>query len=102
MKRFIYISVILAGLTASSSCSFLDQVPEDELTLEMVFNDKTRTEDWLAGIYAGIPDPYWDYTNKAGYDVLGDDLTLPVEWTTFGWVPLHMIAGNWSPATTGK
>lgn len=50
MKRFIYISVILAGLTASSSCSFLDQVPEDELTLEMVFNDKTRTEDWLAGI----------------------------------------------------
>lgn len=99
MKRFIYLSVILAGLAASSSCSFLDQVPEDELTLEMVFNDKTRTEDWLAGIYAGLPDPYWDYMNKAGYDVLGDDLTLPVEWTTFGWVPLHMTAGNWSPAT---
>lgn len=81
------------------SCSFLDQVPEDELTLEMVFSDKTRTEDWLAGIYAGIPDPYWDYMNKAGYDVLSDDMVLPAAWTTFGWTALHMVAGNWSPAT---
>lgn len=99
MKALRYVFIVLAGAALLSSCSFLDQVPEDELTLEMVFNDKTRTEDWLAGIYAGIPDPYWGYMNKAGYDVLCDDLTLPVEWITFGWIPLQMASGNWSPAT---
>ena len=102
MKIRIYLILALAGFSLSASCSYLDQVPEDELTLEMVFNDKTRTEDWLAGIYAGIADPYWDYMNKAGYDTLGDDMTLPAAWTTFDWTVLHMVAGNWSPATEWK
>lgn len=102
MKIRIYLILALAGLSLSASCSYLDQVPEDELTLEMVFNDKTRTEDWLAGVYAGIADPYWDYMNKAGYDTLGDDMTLPTAWTTFDWTVLHMVAGNWSPATEWK
>lgn len=102
MKIRIYLTIVLAGFSLLASCSYLDQVPEDELTLEMVFNDKTRTEDWLAGIYAGIADPYWDYMNKAGYDMLGDDMTLPTAWTTFDWTVLHMVAGNWSPATEWK
>lgn len=102
MKIRIYLTIVLAGFSLLASCSYLDQVPEDELTLEMVFNDKTRTEDWLAGIYAGIADPYWDYMNKAGYDTLGDDMTLPTAWTTFDWTVLHMVAGNWSPATEWK
>ena len=102
MKIRIYLTIVLAGFSLLASCSYLDQVPEDELMLEMVFNDKTRTEDWLAGIYAGIADPYWDYMNKAGYDTLGDDMTLPTAWTTFDWTVLHMVAGNWSPATEWK
>lgn len=102
MKIRIYLTIVLAGFSLLASCSYLDQVPEDELTLEMVFNDKTRTEDWLAGICAGIADPYWDYMNKAGYDTLGDDMTLPTAWTTFDWTVLHMVAGNWSPATEWK
>ena len=102
MKIRIYLTIVLAGFSLLASCSYLDQVPEDELTLEMVFNDKTRTEDWLAGIYAGIADPYWDYMNKAGYYTLGDDMTLPTAWTTFDWTVLHMVAGTWSPATEWK
>ena len=66
MKIRIYLILALAGLSLSASCSYLDQVPEDELTLEMVFNDKTRTEDWLAGVSEGIAETYWDYMNKAG------------------------------------
>lgn len=97
MKTLKYTILLLTALFVS--CNYLDQVPEDELTLEMVFNDKTRTEDWLAGVYAGIPDPYWDFMRQAGYDTLGDDMTLPQAWTTFGWTVLHMVAGNWSPAT---
>lgn len=99
MKTFKYIIVSLSILPTAVSCDWLDQVPEDELTLEMVFNDKTRTEDWLAGVYAGIADPYWDYMKFAGYDAMSDDCTLPQAWTTFGWNILDMVAGNWSPAS---
>ena len=96
---FKYILIASSLLFALSSCNWLDQVPEDELTLEMVFNDKTRTEDWLAGVYAGIADPYWDHMKFAGYDAMSDDCTLPQAWTTFGWNILNMVAGNWSPAS---
>ena len=96
---FKYILIASSILCAASSCNWLDQVPEDELTLEMVFNDKTRTEDWLAGVYAGIADPYWDHMKFAGYDAMSDDCTLPQAWTTFGWNILNMVAGNWSPAS---
>ncbi len=42
-------------------CSdYLDNAPDDTLTMEMVFNDRTRTEDWLSGVYNRIPDNYWD------------------------------------------
>ena len=95
MKTVIYILPFLF----ITSCSYLDQVPEDELTIEMVFNDKTRTEDWLAGIYAGIADPYWDYMKLAGFDALSDDMVLPSAWTSFDWTVLYMVAGNWSPST---
>ena len=44
MKIRIYLILALAGFSLSASCSYLDQVPEDELTLEMVFNDKTPTQ----------------------------------------------------------
>lgn len=98
MKITKYLLTALLSLTFAS-CSYLDQVPEDELTLEMVFNDKTRTEDWLAGVYAGIADPYWDHMKLAGYDALSDEMTLPTAWTNFEWNVLHMVAGNWSPAT---
>ena len=56
MKLIKYLFVALV-LGAFSSCSdYLDKQPDDMLTLEMVFNDKTRTEDWLAGCYSSIPD----------------------------------------------
>ncbi len=99
MKNIYKIFTVLCLLTGATACNWLDQVPEDELTLEMVFNDKTRTEDWLAGVYAGIADPYWDHMKFAGYDAMSDDCTLPSAWTTFGWNILNMAAGNWSPAS---
>ena len=39
--------------------------------MEMVFNDRTRTEDWLSGVYNRIPDNYWDLLKVWGYDSMG-------------------------------
>lgn len=49
-------------LPAFLSCAdFLDKEPDDMLTLDMVFNDKRRTEDFLAGVYNLIPDPLYGF-----------------------------------------
>lgn len=59
MKLLKYIVLSFLGLFLSGCADYLDNAPDDTITMEMVFNDKTRTEDWLAGVYNRIPDPYW-------------------------------------------
>ncbi|WP_316838686.1 RagB/SusD family nutrient uptake outer membrane protein [Pedobacter gandavensis] len=58
MKKFIYISLI-ACLTVSSSCKkFLDQVPNDRLTLEETFTNRATAEKFLANVYNNVPDEF--------------------------------------------
>ncbi len=96
MKLLKYIGLAALCLTVNGCEDFLDNAPDDQLTLEMVFNDKTRTEDWLANIYTGIPDPYMPMVKNIGYDTVGDD-TSPSQ----GWLPwwggtlLNYRVGNW-------
>lgn len=75
-----YLGVSVACLVLNGCADFIDNAPDDQLTLEMVFNDKTRTEDWLANIYSKIPDPYWGYANKIGWEIAGDDMTASQRW----------------------
>lgn len=94
-----YIVVFLVVMLASSCTKFLDRMPDDQLTLDMVFNDKIRTEDWLAGIYTNIPDPYWGFTRDIGYDALSDDLAPSTGWEQFGWSIVSKQNGNWNTAS---
>lgn len=98
----IKLKVLFVALTLfSTSCSkFLDRMPDDQLTLEMVFNDKTRTEDWLAGIYSNIPDPYWGYARNVEIDPLSDDMAPSTGWEQFGWSIIGKQTGNWNPTTS--
>lgn len=52
------ISLLCFASLVLSSCQkgFLDQVPNDRLTLSQVFTSRTNTESFLADIYAEIPD----------------------------------------------
>lgn len=93
------LTFIIVALLSTSCVDYLDQVPDDELTIEMVFNDKNQTEEWLAGIYSSIPDPYWDYAKYAGFDPLSDDMSPSENWLTFDWEVINMMKGNWSPRT---
>lgn len=53
-------SIILVGLLTSLnfSCNddFLDQVPDDRLTLESTFKNRNTVEQYLANVYSQIPD----------------------------------------------
>lgn len=52
MKRTIQYFIMICFALCSSACDFLDQVPDDRLTLEQVFATRKNSEDYLATIYS--------------------------------------------------
>ena len=45
-------TLAIIGLFSVTSCTdYLDNAPDDILTLDMVFNSKNRTDELVAGIY---------------------------------------------------
>src|SRR3970040_2934600 len=101
MKNLYIKTVFLSwGLTLSYSCSdYLDKEDDTELTLDGVFNSKTKTEQWLAGCYSMIPDPLWGYQRDLGWEVLGDDMTPSQRWRNYGWEMIPIALGSWSTNT---
>lgn len=99
MKKIkIYIIATIALFLGSTSCNYLDYQPDDYLTMDMIFSDEIRTQDWLASVYSGVPSPMWGYFKDQGWNIMGDDLTIPFEWTQFGWMNVYNYTiGNWSP-----
>ncbi len=93
-KIFKYTIFVLIFLFAVPSCGFLDNAPDGQITLEMVFNDKNRTEEWLAAIYNKVPDPYTPMMQN--YDAYADDYSPSAGWEPFGWDCISKIKGNWN------
>lgn len=98
-NKVLIIVILLSNYLLTGCSKFLDKMPDDQLTLEMIFSDKTRTEDWLAGIYTNIPDPYFGYAKDIGYDALSDDMAPSTGWEQFGWGVIGLQTGNWNPST---
>lgn len=95
MKLLRYIGFSLMSLCLGGCSDYLDNAPDDTLTMEMVFNDKTRTEDWLSGIYNKIPDPYWGLMRDYGFDSMGDDLDPSQRWYQWWGNTLNFVIGQW-------
>ncbi|SEO96643.1 RagB/SusD family nutrient uptake outer membrane protein [Mucilaginibacter sp. OK283] len=75
MKRIIVALTLACMLTVSSSCKkgFLDQVPDDRLTLDETFKNRNTAEKFLANVYSAIPD-------EASQRFPGSDNSIG-EWT---------------------
>lgn len=99
MKKIKYILLLIFVSVFCSCENYLDKMPDDQLTLEMVFSDKVRTEDWLAGIYTNIPDPVWSYVREIAFDPLSDDMAPSTGWEQFGWSVIAKQTGNWNPSS---
>lgn len=66
------------------SCNdYLDKAPDDQLTIEMLFNDKKRTEEWLAGVYPVIQDPLQANMRHMGLIPIGDDAQIAFAMAQF-------------------
>lgn len=99
MKALKYMAIMGACLLQTSCSDFLDKAPDDMLTLEMVFNDKVRTEDWLAAVYTKIPNQ-WVFARQEG--PLSDDMAPSTGWQKFGWSTIEKQTGNWNPNTADE
>ena len=92
--------LFLLILVSFVSCDYLDKEGDTELTMDMVFTDKTRLEGMLAYVYSGIPDPSWGYLNSTGWCVFGDDWTPSERWKQWGWDAISKITGNWNTSSS--
>ncbi|MGJ1386481.1 RagB/SusD family nutrient uptake outer membrane protein [Sphingobacterium spiritivorum] len=98
--KFIYkttLKTIIATmvLNINSSCNkdYLDQVPDDRLTLEEVFNRRDLSESWLANTYNFIRDEA-HRTNDTPWDVISDDNDVSQRNT-----PFQVNLGNWNASS---
>lgn len=93
MKKIIF-SLFLIQLFIFAGCTdFLDKLPDDMKTDDMVWNSRKETEGYLANIYAAIPkhnlhqdDPWLG---------LSDEIDLT--WTVYNTYPINL--GNWTPSS---
>ncbi len=98
--KYRILSIIFLTLTVFGCSDFLDKKPDDMLTIDMIFTDKVRTEDWLASVYSSVPSPLWGYFKDQGFAIMGDDITIPSEWQPFGWKNVYAYTlGDWNPAS---
>ena len=93
-----YIALGTIAMFSLSSCSdYLDKEPDDQLTLETVFENKTNMERWLAYIYNANPKFY----NYDGADAVADELAPSVGWESQGFKAILYQNGNWTSASGG-
>src|SRR5690606_17051535 len=92
-KYALIFSATLLLLSSSCQKEFLDQVPDDRLTLEEVFNRRKLSEEWLAGTYNFIRDEA-HRTNNTPWDVISDDNDVSQRNT-----PFQVNLGNWNASS---
>lgn len=98
MKILKHIIIIVAIITASSCSDYLEKKPDDALSMETVFNDKTLTEQWFAAVWGSVPDPYMPMVRYIGYDCLGNDMAPSPGYVPYNWPIINQQIGNFSPS----
>lgn len=90
MKKYIYFAVALLLL---SGCSFLDKMPDDMKTDEMVWTNRNEVLKYLTNIYAALP-----YDNLHQNDPwLGCSDECDIPWAVYR--TQGITSGNWEPGT---
>ena len=97
MKRNIEILLLISASLLLCGCSgFFDQVPEDRLSLEQIFQKQKYSEDFLATVYSKMVD---ESTVSFGipFDACSDDLDISYDRDTYNTYKINL--GNWSASS---
>lgn len=97
MKSIRY-SICILVVFFSTACQkdFLDQVPDDRLTIEKVFQQLNPSEQYLANVYSYIKDETY-LTGSAPWIGLSDEGDITYDRP--GYLTFLMNIGNWSAAS---
>ena len=86
------IFLLLLWMLGSTSCNYLDIVPDEKATEADAFKDAAAAERFLYACYAYIPDPR---SGTYSMDLLtGDDIVTPWEHEVFG----QFARGEYTPS----
>lgn len=89
-----YIALFASAALLLSGCSFLDKMPDDMKTDEMVWTNRNEVLSYLSNIYAVLPEKNCVESDWNGlWFGLSDELDLP-------WSPFNALTeGSWDPTT---
>lgn len=80
---------------AAASCDFLDKMPDDQKTMDMVWKSQKETEKFLYNIYASLPEPACMMWSDVPWVAASDE--LDIVWDRY--YPTSINVGNWNPTT---
>src|SRR5215216_5573357 len=99
MKRLNYIFIALTLITGiSCKKGFFNQVPDDQLNIEQVFQRRNLSEEYLANVYNYIKDDAWLAANVSPWVGLSDEGDITYDRANFNTYPVNI--GNWSASST--
>ena len=89
---------LLTALCILTACNddFFDQVPDDRITIEQVFQQTSYSEKYLATVYSYIRDES-HRTNGVPWDPCSDDLDVTYDREDYN--SFKMNLGNWSASS---
>lgn len=90
--KSLLVSCVLSLNTACYK-DFLDQVPDDRLTIDEIFDRREQSEGWLANTYNYIRDEA-HRTNSTPWDILSDDNDVSQRNDAF-----RVNLGNWNASS---
>jgi len=102
MKKIISIGFIIISITVLYSCQkgFLNQVPQDRVTIEQVFAHKNTVDNYLANVYSYVRDEsdqrFVGGNNQGGPWTGGSD-EAEYDWSFVA--SNFMNVGSWDPTT---
>lgn len=85
------IPFLLVGMLSSGCKKFLDQVPNDRITIEEVFRKKASSEQFLANVYSFVPADTHPQ-NAMPWVSTSDEADFT--WTTYGYYQINIGSLN--------
>lgn len=98
MKQYFIYTLLLVVQFLAPGCKrgFLDQVPDDRITIDEVFSKRRSTEQYLANIYDRIRD---ESNQWEGNPWLGCSDEADMTWARNGYNSYFINIGSWDPTS---
>lgn len=80
--KIVAFCFLFATLLTACEKDYFDTQPDNQLSVDQIFNNRGQTEKWWAGLFTNIPD-IWDQPYGYQYGIISDELDAS-NWTNPG------------------